>query len=324
MKHEMNATESRLRDLILKQVQSRYFDKIQELSSRLDLADFENKRLRERFSALQKQLVHMKEEGTQAVSNKSIIRKKHVGIQVKLGVNSSTSSSEAGSLNSSRGKEEMTHESQFFEDLLLGGCGFESRSSGGKLINLPSSLTVTPVKSKPSATALCPAAASVFITPEAASADTEQFSDQSLSLFPTPDITPQPPHRTSSFNKPCKRKLKDDPSATTCSSPISSRSPPTCPVFLRKVSANQGKVAISWNMVRESSCSREISQISSYELYQASPVKMWQLVGVFQALKLPIAVVMSSVKQKERYQLRLKVVFGDGTFTFSNILSFIA
>jgi len=307
LNHKMKATESRLKDLILKQVQSRYFDKIQELSSRLDLADFENKRLRERFSALQKQVVHMKEEGTQAVSNKSTIRKKHAGIQVKLGVNSSLSPSEAWSLNSSKGV-----------------WGFETRSSGDELSNLPSSLTVTPGKSKPSATALCSTAASVLITPEAASADTEQSLDQSLSLFPTPDITPQPPHRTSSFNKPCKRKLKDDPSATTCSSPISSRSPPTCPVFLRKVSANQGKVAISWNMVRESSCSREISQISSYELYQASPVKMWQLVGVFQALKLPIAVVMSSVKQKERYQLRLKVVFGDGTFTFSNILSFIA
>ena len=64
--------------------------------------------------------------------------------------------------------------------------------------------------------------------------------------------------------------------------------------------------------------------ISSYELYQASPVKMWQLVGAFQAMKLPIAVVMSSVQQKDRYQLRLKVVFDDGTFVFSNILSFIA
>ena len=72
MKHKMKVTESRLRDLILKQVQSRYFDKIQELSSRLDLADFENKRLRERFSTLQKQVVLMKEEeiqGTQAEVN---------------------------------------------------------------------------------------------------------------------------------------------------------------------------------------------------------------------------------------------------------------
>ena len=53
-------------------------------------------------------------------------------------------------------------------------------------------------------------------------------------------------------------------------------------------------------------------------------MKMWQLVGAFQAMKLPIAVVMSAVKLKDRYQLRLKVFFDVETFAFSNILSFIA
>ena len=130
LKHKMKVTESRLRGLIQGQIQSRYFDKIQELSSRLDLADFENKRLRERFSSLQKQVVHMKEAGGQwtgsqaEVINKSITRRKHVGIQVELEFNPekdevkmdleernltskssfSVDQSEVGSLNSSKGK----------------------------------------------------------------------------------------------------------------------------------------------------------------------------------------------------------------------------
>jgi flagellar basal body-associated protein FliL len=133
MKNKMKVTESRLRDLILKQVQSRYFDKIQELSSRLDLADFENKRLRERFSTLKKQVALLKEgvhEGSQADVSKSITGRKHVGIQVELGfnsekdeikmdleehimtstLNSSVYHSEVGSLISSKGKEQATHE----------------------------------------------------------------------------------------------------------------------------------------------------------------------------------------------------------------------
>ena len=137
------------------------------LSSRLDLADFENKRLRERFSTMQEQLVLMKEEGIQGtqpeVTNKSITRTKHVGIQVESGFNSekdgiemdltehyltstlspSVDQSEVRSLNSSKRKEQ-TPDCQFFEDLLLGGWGFDPRSSGGELSNLPSSLTVTP------------------------------------------------------------------------------------------------------------------------------------------------------------------------------------
>ena len=109
--------------------------------------------------------------------------------------------------------------------------------------------------------------------------------------------------------------------------PFNKSSPGTwrpSPVLLRKISVNQGKIAISWNLVKEIASLSEISEVSGYELYQASPVKMWQLVGTFPAMKLPIAVVMSSDKQQARYQLRLKIFFKDGRFVFSNILSFVA
>jgi len=100
-----------------------------------------------------------------------------------------------------------------------------------------------------------------------------------------------------------------------------------CPVSLRKVAAREGKVAISWNKVENRSSSRKISQIHSYELYQANPLNMWQLTEVFKPMELPIAAIavrLSSSKQQQGYQLRLKVVFDDGRFVFSNIVSFKA
>ena len=54
---------------------------------------------------------------------------------------------------------------------------------------------------------------------------------------------------------------------------------------------------------------------------------MWQLSKVFKPMELPIAAIavhLRSSKKKKGYQLRLKVVFDDRRFVFSNIVSFNA
>ena len=83
------------------------------------------------------------------------------------------------------------------------------------------------------------------------------------------------------------------------------------PVHLRKISLNLDKVAISWNLVKDvAGLFREVTDIIGYVLYQGSSIKMWQLVGTFQALKLPVVVVVvSSCKKQMRYQIRLKILY---------------
>ena len=377
-KFRKRVTRESLNSLVLKQVQSvvqfSHLDKIQVLSTRLDLADYENRRLRTRIGALERQFA----AATEAM--KTMTEK--FGSQKRL-LNQNIEAFEEGNLSSitklccaspmdkfefeslpSLGREHIACEAENIRKLVLGGWGFEvtypeidaANETKSCTPRLPSALQVTPVKRRPVAATVSPPA-SVFLTPEVSSPTQDQPAARCVtpttSVFLTPDPTPL--HKKSSHVKsykqpappnftipvkeeeeqviinPYQNRSKQTSQVTSTIKqevvPSNKSSPGTwrpSPVLLRKISVNQGKIAISWNLVKEIASLSEISEVSGYELYQASPVKMWQLVGTFPAMKLPIAVVMSSDKQQARYQLRLKIFFKDGRFVFSNILSFVA